>query len=72
MLRQWRERKLNGRKAPRRGRRARVAAGALTWAEMTPYQRWIVEAARNEQTIPVPEGTKEEIAAWMLAGCKKA
>jgi hypothetical protein len=72
MLRQWRERKLDGRKGARRGRRRARVAGPLTREEMTPYQRWIVAAGRKEPRIPLPAGTTEERVAWMLRMLKDA
>lgn len=41
----------------------------IGWDEMTPYQRWIVEAGRATPRVQVPDTirTAEEYIAWQMA-----
>lgn len=41
----------------------------IGWDEMTPYQRWIVEAGRVTPRVQVPDTirTAREYIAWMMA-----
>jgi hypothetical protein len=53
--------------APRR--RSRARRGEIGWDEMTPYQRWIVEAGRATPRVQVPDTirTAEEYIDWQMA-----
>ena len=50
-------------------RRARAPRGEIGWDEMTPHQRWIVEAGRATPRVQVPDTirTAEEYIAWQMA-----
>jgi hypothetical protein len=50
-------------------RRSRARRDEIGWDEMTPYQRWIVEAGRVTPRIQTPDTirTAEEYIAWMMA-----
>ncbi len=50
-------------------RRAHTRRDEIGWDEMTPYQRWIVEAGRATPRVQVPDTirTAEEYIAWMMA-----
>jgi hypothetical protein len=58
----------DGTGAPRR-RRSGARRGKIGWDEMTPYQRWIVEAGRATPRVQVPDTirTAEEYIDWMMA-----
>lgn len=55
-------------RAPRRRSCARRDE-PIGWDEMTPYQRWIVEAGRATPRIQTPDTirTAEEYIEWMMA-----
>jgi len=50
-------------------RRACATRREIGWDEMTPYQRWIVEAGRATPRVQPPDTiqTAEEYIAWMMA-----
>jgi hypothetical protein len=50
-------------------RRVRAHRDEIGWDEMTPYQRWIVEAGRAMPRVQTPDSirTGEEYIAWMMA-----
>ena len=50
-------------------RRARTRRDEIGWGEMTPYQRWIVEAGRATPRVQVPDTirTADEYIAWQMA-----
>jgi len=50
-------------------RRARARRDEIGWDEMTPYQRWIVEAGRATPRVQVPDTirTADEYIAWQMA-----
>jgi hypothetical protein len=50
-------------------RRSRARRDEIGWDEMTPYQRWIVEAGRATPRIQMPDTirTAEDYIAWMMA-----
>lgn len=50
-------------------RRSRASRDEIGWDEMTPYQRWIVEAGRATPRIQMPDTirTAEDYIAWMMA-----
>jgi hypothetical protein len=50
-------------------RRSRARRDEIGWDEMTPYQRWIVEAGRATPRVQVPDTicTAEEYIAWQMA-----
>jgi hypothetical protein len=58
----------DGTGAPRR-RGSRARRGEIDWDEMTPYQRWIVEAGRATPRVRVPDTirTAEECIDWQMA-----
>ena len=49
--------------------RSRARRDEIGWDEMTPYQRWIVEAGRATPRVQTPDTirTAEEYIAWMMA-----
>lgn len=49
-------------------RRSRARRDEIGWDEMTPYQRWIVEAGRATPRVQVPGTirTAEEYIAWQM------
>ncbi|HTW71581.1 MAG TPA: hypothetical protein VME47_16960 [Acetobacteraceae bacterium] len=53
---------------PRRRSRAR-REDPILWDEMTPHQRWIVEAGRATPRVQVPDTirTAEEYVDWQMA-----
>ncbi len=50
-------------------RRSRAPRDEIGWDEMTPYQRWIVEAGRATPRVQVPDTirTADEYIAWQMA-----
>lgn len=50
-------------------RRAHTRRDEIGWGEMTPYQRWIVEAGRATPRVQVPDTirTADEYIAWQMA-----
>jgi hypothetical protein len=50
-------------------RRSRARRDEIGWDEMTPYQRWIVEAGRETPRIQTPASiqTAEQYVEWMMA-----